>query len=96
MDKLFNTFVKSKNLEAFFNALSSSDIKDYYALFIASMAYYKYLTVSASFASTLYVTIINMPSKTAEALSDKIFNFLINKAIDDIEVEINEPENNES
>jgi hypothetical protein len=69
--------------------LDEGAIKDYYALFISSMAYYKFIKIDKEFANVLYVNIMNTSLKNTDQMLEKIDEFLINKSIDNMENELN-------
>ena len=79
-------------LEDVFEGLPDTPMKDYYALFIASMAHYNFLTISREFAGLLYVHILNMDMPDIDSTIEKINKFLINKSISQLEDELNAEE----
>lgn len=90
MEELFKTMMETPDIEMVFDAVGNKALKDYYALFISAMAYYKFIQISPEFASKLYVTVVNSGMTDPNLLLENIYNFLINKSIDNIEKEINE------
>lgn len=88
MEEIFNNIMEAEFLEETFDKLDSKIIKDYYALFISVMAYYKYINISPEFSAKLYINILNSSFKDIDALLENIFDFFINKSIDDVEKEI--------
>ena len=89
MEDLFNKIYTTEFLFEVFSGLDEGAIKDDYALFISSMAYYKFIKIDKEFANALYVNIINTSLKNTDQMLEKIDEFLINKSIDNIEKELN-------
>ena len=81
--------MKAEYLEDVFEGLPDTPMKDYYALFIASMAHYNFLEISKEFAGLLYVYILNMEMPDIDTTIEKINKFLINKSISQMEEELN-------
>lgn len=92
MENIFNEILKAEYLEDVFEGLPDTPMKDYYALFIASMAHYNFLTISREFAGLLYVHILNMNMPDIDSTIEKINKFLINKSISQLEDELNAEE----
>ena len=46
--------------------------KDYYALFISSMAYYKFIKIDKDLANALYVNIMNTSLNNTDQMLEKI------------------------
>ena len=90
MDDLFDKIYTTEFLTEVFSGLDDGPIKEYYALFISSMAYYKFIKITKEFANLLYITIINSSLKDIDGMLKKIDEFLINKSIDNLEYEIND------
>ncbi|MBO7694403.1 MAG: hypothetical protein J6T10_17455 [Methanobrevibacter sp.] len=89
MEDLFNKIYSTEFLFEVFMGLDEGAIKDYYALFISSMAYYKFIKIDKEFANVLYVNIMNTSLKNTDQMLEKIDEFLINKSIDNMENELN-------
>ena len=89
MEDLFNKIYSTEFLFEVFMGLDEGAIKDYYALFISSMAYYKFIKIDKEFANVLYVNIMNTSLKNTDQMLEKINEFLINKSIDNMENELN-------
>ena len=89
MKDLFNKIYSTEFLFEVFMGLDEGAIKDYYALFISSMAYYKFIKIDKEFANVLYVNIMNTSLKNTDQMLEKIDEFLINKSIDNMENELN-------
>lgn len=89
MENIFNEIMKAEYLEDVFEGLPDTPMKDYYALFIASMAHYNFLEISKEFAGLLYVYILNMEMPDIDTTIEKINKFLINKSISQMEEELN-------
>ena len=51
MEDLFNKIYSTEFLFEVFMGLDEGAIKDYYALFISSMAYYKFIKIDKEFAN---------------------------------------------
>lgn len=92
MENIFNEILKAEYLEDVFEGLPDTPMKDYYALFIASMAHYNFLKISREFAGLLYVHILNMDMPDIDSIIEKINKFLINKSISQLEDELNAEE----
>ena len=92
MENIFNEIMKAEYLEDVFEGLPDTPMKDYYALFIASMAHYNFLEISKEFAGLLYVHILNMEIPDIDTTVEKINKFLINKSIGQMEEELNAEE----
>ena len=89
MEDLFNKIYSTEFLFEVFMGLDEGAIKDYYALFISSMAYYKFIKIDKEFANVLYVNIMNTSLKNTDQMLEKIDEFLINKSIDNMENDLN-------
>ena len=89
MEDLFNKIYSTEFLFEVFTGLDEGAIKDYYALFISSMSYYKFIKIDKEFANVLYVNIMNTSLKNTDQMLEKIDEFLINKSIDNMENELN-------
>jgi len=89
MEDLFNKIYSTEFLFEVFMGLDEGAIKDYYALFTSSMAYYKFIKIDKEFANVLYVNIMNTSLKNTDQMLEKIDEFLINKSIDNMENELN-------
>lgn len=92
MENIFNEILKAEYLEDVFEGLPDTPMKDYYTLFIASMAHYNFLKISREFAGLLYVHILNMDMPDIDSTIEKINKFLINKSISQLEDELNAEE----
>lgn len=89
MEDLFNKIYTTEFLFEVFTGLDEGAIKDYYALFISSMAYYKFIKIDKELANALYVNIMNTSLNNTDQMLEKIDEFLINKSIDNMENELN-------
>lgn len=89
MEDLFNKIYSTEFLFDVFTGLNEGAIKDYYALFISSMAYYKFIKIDKAFANVLYVNIMNSSLNDTDAMLEKIDDFLISKTVDNIENDLN-------
>ena len=93
MDELFENILHTEYIEEVFDEIENKPLRDYYALFISAMAYYKFIDITPEFSAKLYITILKSTIKDSEQLLDKMFEFLINKTIDRLEQELNAEEN---
>lgn len=89
MDDLFQNILDTEYIEEVFDAIDNKSLQDYYALFISAMAYCHFINISQEFSAKLYVNILHTSIKDSESILNDIFNFLINKSINDLEKEIN-------
>ena len=98
MEEIFNNIIDAKsNLEEVFAGLGSRTLQDYYALFIAEMAYNNYIEISPDFSAILYVSILNSDMKDIDEYLGKINDFIVNKAIREFEKEpVDEPRSTQS
>lgn len=85
METIFNNIIDAKdNLEDIIDGIESEYLHDYYALFISAMAYWNVIKLSPDFAAKLHVIILNTGLKDTDGILDKIFNFIINKSVEDV------------
>ena len=89
MEDLFNKIYTTEFLFEVLTGLDEGAIKDYYALFISSMAYYKFIKIDKELANALYVNIMNTSLNNTDQMLEKIDEFLISKSIDNMENELN-------
>ena len=89
MEDLFNKIYSTEFLFEVFTGLDEGAINDYYALFISSMAYYKFIKIDKELANALYVNIMNTSLNNIDQMLEKIDEFLISKSIDNMENELN-------
>ena len=90
MEQIFNNIVDANdNLEEIFDGIPNKYLQDYYAIFIAAMAFNNYITLDPTFAAKLYVNILNSSLKDPDDVLNHVNEFLINKSIDDLEKELN-------
>lgn len=90
MENLFNKIYSCEFLYDVFTRMDEGAIKDYYALFISSMAFYKFIKIDRAFANALYINIMNTSLNDTDTMLEKIDDFLIAKSVDAV---INELEN---
>ncbi len=90
MEELFENLFTAEYLEETFDSIDNKPLQEYYALFISAMAYHNYLVLSEEFAAKLYIVILNSEMANKDELLENIFEFLVNKEIDQLEKEINE------
>lgn len=90
MEDLFNKIYSCEFLYDVFTGMNEGAIKDYYALFISSMAFYEFIKIDQAFANALYINIMNTSLNDTDTMLKKINDFLISKSVD---IVINELEN---
>lgn len=89
MDQIYQNILQAQYLPEIFDSLDNQFLKEYYALFISVMGMYNVIKLDPEFAGKLYVTVINSKMYGQEGLVDKITDYVINKAIDNLEWELN-------
>lgn len=89
---MFQTIIAAKYLPEVLESLENKYMKEYYALFISAMAMYNYITIDQEFAFKLYLIILNSSLNNVNDILENIYSFLINKSINDLEVDLNAEE----
>lgn len=89
MEELFQNILDTVYIEEVFDDIDNKPLQDYYALFIGAMAYYKFIDITPEFSAKLYVNIMNSSIKDTDSMLEKIYDFLINKSISNLEDELN-------
>jgi len=85
METIFNNIIEAKDtLEDILDGIESKYLQECYALFISAMAYWKIIEIGPEFAAKLHVIVLNTEIKNTDLVLDKMFDFIINKAVEDV------------
>lgn len=84
MNVIFNSILKTNNLEALLDSIKSNYLHDYYALFISAMAYWNHITLTPEFAAKLYDIIESSKIDNIDVLLDQIYEYIIDNALEGI------------
>ena len=72
MEDLFNKIYSTEFLFEVFTGLDEGAINDYYALFISSMAYYKFIKIDNCIRSGRFAEIILFGNKIKKMIINKV------------------------
>jgi len=88
MDDIFDNIIDAAdNIEEVFDGIGNRVLQDYYALFIAEMAYCNYIEISPEFAAKLYIVILSTDIDDSERYLEKINSYIVGRSIAEIEKE---------
>lgn len=93
MDKLYYTILNCDNIQTEYEAITNPKLKLVFGFMVATMFRFELIEIDPQLGARLYIEVVN-GHDTIVDLTDKIYDFVWKKVVDDaieaIEKEINE------